>query len=136
MQHIDRIAVVRELPLHRTMGLQDLTASAGRAEAKVLVGGEGTLNPAGMLHGGVLYTLCDVCAYAATLSLLEPAEEAVTHNLYVSVLRAGTPGMEVELVAEVRKRGRQLVFIDVQAAAEGKTLATATVTKSIIEARG
>ena len=76
--------------------------------------------------------LSDVCAYAGLLSLLSDNEEAVTHDLHVSVLRPAMLGDEVVFRSEVVKRGRQLCFLNVTATVDDKIIATARVTKSII----
>ena len=128
----ERLDAIRNHPLHRQLGLHQLEATAGRAELSARIAGKSTLNPAGVMHGGVLYVLSDVAAYAATLSMLDPSEEAVTHDLHISVLRGSSSGAEIALSAQVLRRGRKLVFIQVQAHADDHLLATATVTKSVI----
>lgn len=129
----ERLAAVLGHPLHQSLGVRSIESvdGVGRLafEAKGLV-----LNPAGMLHGGVVYALCDVCAYAGLLSLLADDEEAVTHDLHVSVMRPVGPGQTVTIESHVARRGRALCFIDVTATADGKLVASARVTKSIVRA--
>lgn len=120
--------------MHRFMGLQALDANEGTATMTVRGSGD-AINPAGVLHGGVIYTLADVCAYAALVSLLADDQDAVTHDLHLSMLRAGKRDTDITLRATVQKAGRQLAFIRVEATSEGKLMATATVTKSIITRR-
>lgn len=127
----DRLAAVRALPLHRDLGVTGIEAADGVATLCFTVN-RYTVNPAGALHGGVLYTLCDVAAYSALLSRLPEDREAVTHDLHVSVMRSAVEGAAVEVTARVRRLGRSIAFIDVEASAGERLLATARVTKSLI----
>lgn len=127
----DRLAAVRALPLHQDLGVTGIEAADGAATLYFTVNPY-TVNPAGALHGGVLYTLCDVAAYAALLSQLPMDREAVTHDLHVSVMRAAGEGEKVSVEAHVRRQGRSIAFIDVEARAGERLLATARVTKSLI----
>ncbi len=127
----DRLALVINHPLHRFLGVKRIEAAAGKSAFSVEVG-EQLINPAGVLHGGAVYVLCDVCAYSALLGLMDDHTEAVTHDIHVSVMRPATFGQVVRFSAEVVKAGRSLSFIDVRAEAQGKVIATARVTKSMI----
>ena len=128
----DRLQAVRQLPLHRDLGVTGIEAADGAAELRFTVGAY-AVNPAGALHGGVLYTLCDVAAYCALLSQLSDDREAVTHDLHVSVLRSAAAGAEVAVRASIRRLGRTLAFVDVEAFAGERLLATARVTKSLLD---
>jgi len=66
------------------------------------------------------------------LSVLKPNEEAVTHDIHISVLRPGKLNDKVLYQSKLVKRGRTLCFIDVEASIDGKLIATARVTKSIV----
>ncbi|MCK5769017.1 PaaI family thioesterase [Algiphilus sp.] len=126
-----RLDRVRALPLHRDLGVQRITSDGGSATLHFTVT-DYTVNPAGALHGGVLYTLCDVCAYAALLGVIDDTQEAVTHDLHVSVMSAARLGDEVVVSASVVKRGRSVCFLDVVARVGDRVIATARVTKSLI----
>jgi uncharacterized protein (TIGR00369 family) len=84
------------------------------------------------LHGGVIYAVCDVCAYAGLLSLLEKDREAVTHDIHVSVMRAARKGEVVTMNSQVIKMGKRLCFLQVTATASDQLIAMATITKSIL----
>ncbi len=127
----ERLRKVQNLPLHRYLGIGEITSGEGRASFSVIAG-EAILNPAGMLHGGVVYLLCDVCAYAGLLSILDARSEAVTHDLHVSVMRAVGLGEKVTFQSAIVKMGKTLCFIDVTASVAGKPIAAARVTKSLI----
>lgn len=129
-----RLQNVLSHPLHQFLGVADIHSADGQGEIRITVTDE-LVNPAGVFHGGVVYVVSDVCAYAGLLSLLNDNEEAVTHDLHVSILRPATRGDEVVFRSEVVKRGRQLCFIDVTASVNDKIIATARVTKSVIDSR-
>jgi len=126
-----RLQKVMDLELHRFLGVSDLASHEGRGTLSFVVGSR-TANPAGMLHGGVVYLLCDVCAYAGLLSVLPDDREAVTHDIHVSVLRSANWGDTVQMTSRILKQGKTLCFIDVQAVAADELIATAGITKSLI----
>jgi len=128
-----RLQKVLDHPLHKFLGVADITSTDGSGEIRITVTQE-LVNPAGLFHGGVVYVLSDVCAYAGLLSVLEDTEEAVTHDLHVSVLRPAKLGDDVVFRSQIVKRGRQLCFLDVIASVNDKTIATVRVTKSVISA--
>ncbi|MBU0991151.1 MAG: PaaI family thioesterase [Proteobacteria bacterium] len=129
---INRLVPVINLPYHQFLGVQNLRGEAGRGFLSITVN-QNNANPLGALHGGVIYSLCDVCAYAALLSIMEDENEAVTHDIHVSVLRSARLGQKIDFEAEVVKKGRTLCFIDAAARVEGNVIAAARVTKSIVK---
>lgn len=127
----ERLEKVLQHPLHQHLGIEFIDSEKGIGRLGITVGGN-NLNPAGALHGGVVYLLSDVCAYSGLLSLLDDTTEAVTHDIQVSVLRGAAPGDRVEFRSEVVKLGRSLCFIDVKASVADKVIALARVTKSLV----
>ena len=127
----ERLELVRTLPLHQQLGMTEINSDAGCGDLRFAVG-QNQLNPAGMLHGGVLYTLCDVCAYAGLLSVLDDQSEAVTHDLHVSVMGAMAAGATGRIRSRVVRMGRRVVFIDAEVMSEDRIIATARITKSLI----
>lgn len=128
---MNRLEAVRNLPLHRYLGVTRLAAEQGKGTLEFEVS-EHTANPAGVLHGGVIYALCDVCAYAGLLSLLRPDQEAVTHDLHVSVMRSAQQGDRVVIESSPVRLGRRIGFFEVTATVGDTVIATARVTKSIL----
>lgn len=128
----ERVQSSLELPLHRFLGVTAIESAAGRGEI-ILKVTENVVNSSGMFHGGVLYTLCDVCAWGAVMSLLDDDTVPVTHDLHVSVMRPAKLGDTVRFSAEVVKRGRSVCFMEVKATVEGRLIATASVTKSLVK---
>ena len=64
---------VRNHDFHKYMGVERVEAKEGKAIVKIEVK-EHILNPSGVFHGGVIYTLCDLTAFCALISLLEEGE--------------------------------------------------------------
>jgi len=128
----DRLKNLINLPLHQYLGVVDITSNEGSGVLTAKVN-ENTTNPLGVYHGGVTYTLCDVCAYAGMLSLLGDDEDAVTHDMHVSIMRSARAGEDVVFKSTVLKKGRNLCFMDVEAKSGEKTLARARITKSILQ---
>lgn len=126
-----RLRKVIDLPLHQQLGIHTIESAGGEASFSIGVG-EAVLNPSGVFHGGVLYLLSDVCAYAGLLSVLDDSTEAVTHDLQVSVLRPARAGDRIDFRSRLLRLGKRLCFIEVEARVEGVLIATARVTKSIL----
>lgn len=123
-----------EHPLHRAMGVERIDSANGQARIEVTVG-DGTINAAGMFHGGVLYTVCDMACYAALLGELADGENAATHDIHVSVMRAARVGDRIQFVGKVIRRGRNIAFMEAEARCGDEILARAAVTKSILRPR-
>ncbi|MDX1491699.1 MAG: PaaI family thioesterase [Pseudohongiellaceae bacterium] len=126
-----RLDKVRNHPLHKYLGVSKIDAKDGSAELFAIVN-EAALNPSGNYHGGVVYMLCDVCAYCAVLSALPEGQDAVTHDIHISVLRPALENDSLEYRASIKKLGRSLCFIDVEVKSGEHLVATARVTKSLI----
>lgn len=90
-------------------------------------------NLMGNMNGGVVYAASDMVAYNALLSILPHDKAAVTSDLQVSMLRGGRIGDKVDVRAEVVKLGRTLAFIEVRSFVDGKLIATAKLTKAVLD---
>ena len=125
------LAAMEGFPLHAQFGLKLVDAADGRCHARCTVG-PAHLNFGGVVHGGVMYLLLDVVAYCAAVTRLPAGMNATTHDIHVSMLRPTPAGAELEFRSQVRKQGRTLVFIDVEAMVGEKLVASARVTKSLV----
>lgn len=132
---VNRVRAILDIPLHRFLGVQLLDPADPPAGISFPVG-EAAQNQAALLHGGVVTALLDVASYLALLPHLDDAEHAVTHDLSVSLLRPVGPDESVTVVGEVLRRGRAVAFLRAEATADGRTVAAAQVTKSIVPAPG
>lgn len=129
--HPDRVAAVLDIPLHRFLGIE-LSDPERPAAGITLDVGEAALNNAGVLHGGIVTALLDVACYLALLEQLEPQENAVTHDLSVSLMRPVARGRQVLLAGQVVRRGRSVVFLRAEATVDGVVVASGQVTKTLL----
>lgn len=121
------------VPLNRQLGL--VFDGRGREGTVTHFPVTDDLAAFGGLHGGALYSLLDATCLLALLPLLGKSEHAVTHDLHVSVMRAAPVGSTVTITGRVVRRGKQLAFLEARAECDGKLVAAARVTKSIVAAR-
>ena len=87
----------------------------------------------GQLNGGVLSLLLDATAYLALEPSLGPDEDAVSHDLHISMLRSVMVGQRVDLRGELVQRGRRVAFVNSEARVDGRLVATARITKTIVQ---
>ena len=132
---VARVQAVLDIPLHRFLGVRLLDTGNPAAGISFPVG-EAAQNQAALLHGGVVTALLDVASYLALLPQLDDAEHAVTHDLSVSLLRPVGAEEEVAVVGSVLRRGRAVAFLRAEATVDGRTVAAAQVTKSIVPTPG
>lgn len=123
---------VLRVPLLRFFGARFGGHGPGDSARLLLTVGPESLNGNSSLHAGVLYTLLDVVAYLALMPLFERGQSAVTHNISVSLMRPVAAGAELELEGRIAKKGRSLVFVQAEARSNGKTVALATVCKTLV----
>ena len=126
-----RLTPVINLPYHQFIGINGLYSKDGTGGLSITVNSNNA-NPKGMLHGGVIYSLCDVSAYAALLGILPESQDAVTHDIHISVLRPASMDQIVKFEAKVLKKGRQLAFMESIARIDQRIIAAAKVTKSVV----
>lgn len=126
-----RVRGVLDIALHRFLGvaLLDPAEPAGGISFPVE---EAALNNAGVLHGGIVTALLDVACYLALLPHLRPDENAVTHDVTASLMRAVPRGTQVQVRGSVVRRGRSIVFLRAEATVDGAVVAAGQVTKTLI----
>jgi uncharacterized protein (TIGR00369 family) len=127
-----RLQPLIDHPLHRQLGMQEVRSHEGAGHLAIVVSAL-SCSPAGGLHGGVVYLLSDVCAMVGLLSRLPPGAHAVTHDIQVSVMRSAALGEHVHFDSHIVQLGRRLCFCDVVVRSGERTLATARVTKSLLQ---
>lgn len=105
---------------------------ASGAVSMRLHAGERHLRPGGTVSGPSLFTLADVCAYAAILAHIGPVALAVTTSLNINFLRKPSPGA-VDATARFLKLGKRLAVLEVSLydGRSGDLVAHATTTYSI-----
>lgn len=129
--------IVFSLPFHRFCGISLVRQEPGKAVVHMPID-DNTGNVNGVLHGGVLYAMIDVTAFLALVPLFAPGETAVSHDVHVSIMRPIPKGATLELRAEVRRRGKSIAFMQVEAwnvsLREPVLVGTGTVTKTFVAA--
>lgn len=131
-EHIAAIVrSVLEVPLHRALGLRLADPDDPTAGLEIDVG-DMAANNMGVLHGGLVPLLLDVCAYLAAIPHLQPGTNAVTHSASASLARAVPLGATVRFTGQVDRAGRSLVFCSAQALHEDRVVATGQIVKSIV----
>lgn len=121
---------IEESPLHSFLGIKIERLDHGEALLSINTDSH-TLNPAGSLHGGVIYLVADVASFAALGPSLEAGEFPVTIDIQCSVYR-GTNNGPVFFRSKVATRTRRLAFMNVEVRDAGDVLlAEARVTKAI-----
>jgi len=113
------------------VGLRRDMVQAGRARLELTLRPE-HLNPLGVVHGGVVYTLADTAMGAALTSRLEPDERCLTVEIKINYLTAATDG-DLVCEAAVVERSRRLGVLEGRVHdGEGRLVALTTGTFFII----
>ena len=126
-----RVQSVLDIPLHRFLGVS-LADPDEPAAGIVFSVGDAAVNNAGVLHGGIVTALLDVACYLALLPHLADGENAVTHDVAASLVRPVSRDAQVRVRGEVVRRGRAVAFLRAQADVDGRVVATAQVTKTLL----
>ncbi len=120
--------------LARTLGIRRVSMGGGRARFALTVR-EDHMNPNGVAHGGVIYSLADTAMGAALFSALEPGQSCTTLEIKINYLAPVTSG---ELAAEASVIGhtKRTGVLDARVHGDGGRLVTvATGTFYIQSAR-
>jgi uncharacterized protein (TIGR00369 family) len=129
-----RLEGLAALPLHRFLGVEIVSCAQGEAVLRMPANPD-AINAGGVVHGGILYALLDAACWTALAHDLGADGHAVTHDLHVSVLRPAKVDAGLDFRGRVRQLGRTLAFTDAEAWSEGRLVATARVTKSLVPPR-
>jgi len=93
-------------PFAELLGVRRTLMAGGRARFEVTVGPQ-HLNPHGIVHGGVVYSLVDYAMGGALTSRLAPGERCATLEIKINYLQkprgANTDNTKREIVADVKK---------------------------------
>jgi uncharacterized protein (TIGR00369 family) len=121
-------------PVHRFIGAELIDADHPERGVRFTVGPNTEGRP-GTLNGGIISVLLDSAAYLALAPTLAAGETALSHDIHISLLRGVAVGQTVELVGRVVQQGRRVAFIDATASVEGRPVATARITKTVVQAQ-
>jgi len=125
------ITISEEHPYHRFIGVKVEKAAGGMCRMRFSPS-ENTLNMAGVVHGGIYYTVLDLAAFLASASLFADDQLTVTSDINVSVMKAVAAG-EMTVEAKVLKMGRRSCFIDSRIFdRDGDMAAIGRITKAVL----
>ncbi len=131
-QHVAAaIRTVLGLPLHRSLGLR-LAIEGDPSSGVEMTVGPDTMNPAGVLHGGLVPLILDVACFLQVLPRLTPETHAVTVSTTASVIAAAREGDVVRATARVDRLGRTHAFLSGQLMVGDKVVATGQVVKAVV----
>lgn len=118
-------------PFAELIGLNFTKVEPGYSQCTLEIN-EDLLNPHGVLHGGVPYSMADTGMAAALVSMLEPGKSCTTIELNIVYFRPTTSGTLICETKVVRK-GRTIGFIEAEISNNDKLISKATGTFSIID---
>lgn len=110
---------------HRLCGLNIISFGPGFAEV-IMEPHKEILNPLGVVHGGAIFSLCDLAAGAAAASY---GQVGVTQCSSINFLRPGKGGQRLTAKTRELKKGRATGIYEVSVTDEdGELIAIATMT--------
>jgi acyl-CoA thioesterase len=107
-------------PVADAFGIEWRLAGEGTATCALAVS-ERHLNPHGVVHGGVVYTLVDFAMGGALTSMLEVGERCATLEVQIHYLAPVTAG-EIRAEARVITRSGRVGVLEARVFAEGTAL--------------
>lgn len=107
-------------PLAALLGIRRVAMDAGRGRFDLAVRPE-HMNPHGVVHGGVVYTLLDYAMGGALTSRLAPGERCATLEVKIQYLSAVAAG-ELRAEAWVVERTRRIGVLEGRVHADGDRL--------------
>ncbi|QLG48860.1 PaaI family thioesterase [Natrinema halophilum] len=111
------------------IGLDFTDVEAGYSRGTIEVSDE-LMNPNGVLHGGVLYTLADSGMGAALYAELAEDQQCATIEIKINYLKPVRTG-RVTCETTLEKNGRTVAYLESELVNDGKTVARATGSFSI-----
>lgn len=117
----------KRFPLAEFIGFETEITGPGHATATAEAG-DHQLNPNGVVHGGVLFTMVDTAMGAAAASELADGETCASTDVHIRFLRSVTAGV-LRAEAEVTHRGRRAIQLEARVR-DGADRVVATATGS------
>ena len=122
-------------PLAAHLGIRRRAMADGRSSFDAAIRPE-HMNPHGVVHGGVVYTLVDYAMGGAVTSRLEPGERCATLEIKINYLAAATEGV-LRAEAEVVERTSRTAVVHAEVRdGGGRRVAMATGTFYIQRRQG
>ena len=127
---VQRLANALAVPLLRFLGVSAVDPKNPRAGVSMSPT-QNVMNAVDVPHAGALSTILEIAAYLALLPDLSPAEDAVSHALFVSYIARSKGATPLFASGQLVRRTRGLAFVTADVHQGGRLLAKANVTKSI-----
>ncbi|MCP3974556.1 MAG: PaaI family thioesterase [bacterium] len=120
-----------DFPLRRFLGMDIQRVERGQGVTRLEVS-EDLLNPNGVVHGGVLFTMVDTAMGKATMTSLEEGQFCASIEIQMRFLRPVRSG-QLEAHATVIRLGRKVVHLESRVYdADGTLVATGAGTFAVI----
>ncbi len=123
-----------EFPLKNFLDMRmddEVNLKPGTGVARITIG-HNHLNPNGVAHGGVLFTMVDTAMGKATMSVLDEGQFCASVEVQLRFIRPASEG-PATATATVLKRGRSIVHLQAEVMGEDdRLIATANGTFTII----
>ncbi len=123
-----------EFPLKDFLDMRlddEVNLNPGTGVARLNIG-PNHLNPNGVVHGGVLFTMVDTAMGKATMSVLDEGQFCASVEVQLRFIRPASEG-SMAATATVLKRGRSIVHLQAEVTGEDdRLIATANGTFTII----
>ncbi len=120
-------------PLAGLLGVRRASMGDGRACFELTVA-PAHMNPYGVVHGGVIYTLVDYAMGGAMVSRLQPGERCATLEVKINYLAPVTAG-EVSAEALVVERTRRVGVLEAKVRVDGQRLVAVATGSFFISGR-
>ena len=118
-------------PLAQFLGMATTLVEPGQATTSATLGPR-HLNPHGVTHGGVIFTLVDTGMGHATTSLLEEGQHCASVEIQIRFLHPVRSGV-VEAQTTVLRRGGRIVHLESRVHdSDGALVATASGTFAVL----
>jgi uncharacterized protein (TIGR00369 family) len=120
-----------KFPFLEHIGAKLKSCEAGKAEVELLTQ-DYHLQHLGFIHGGVISTLMDNTGWYAAVSNFGSEYTAVTMEIKINYLKPAS-GKHLIASATVKRQGKTTSFVTIELHDEGKLVAFATGTYSILK---
>jgi acyl-CoA thioesterase len=121
-------------PLATLLGIRPEVFGEGRARFALTLRDD-HLNPYGVVHGGVVYSLADTAMGGALVTRLEPGERCATVEIKINYLAAATEGA-LAAEAVVVERTKRIGVIEARVFGDGDRLVALATGTFYIQSAG